>query len=128
MRPETANHAGLVLLPTAEQLHPFGLGLARPHRWTAHRKLSLVMAARAGALNWPAAIKLYGVSPEELCSWTEDFDRFGLEGLKVTKACALRTAKTHQSRLTAVGDLANVAAGRKRGRPRSSKREQSDGR
>lgn len=55
---------------------------AKPFRWTAARKAMLVNAIRAGALMEGTALVRYGISQEELRSWTVKFANGHLAALK----------------------------------------------
>lgn len=59
---------------------------APPSRWTAQRKASLVIEVRMGELAVEDACAHYGVTLQELAAWSDAFESYGLEGLKVTKA------------------------------------------
>lgn len=54
-------------------------------RWTAQRKATLVFEVRTDKRNVEDVYREYGVTAREIVTWSEAFDRFGLEGLKVTK-------------------------------------------
>ena len=62
------------------------------HRWTAQRKVALVIEVRTGKLTIEEAHAQYGVTADEIASWAHAFDVNGLEGLKVTKAAQKRKA------------------------------------
>lgn len=55
-------------------------------RWTPQRKAALVTEVRTGRRDIEDVYKEHGITALELVSWAEAFDRFGLDGLKVTKA------------------------------------------
>lgn len=54
-------------------------------RWTPQRKAALVTEVRSGRRDIEGVYKEYGVTALELVNWAEAFDRYGLDGLKVTK-------------------------------------------
>jgi hypothetical protein len=62
-------------------------------RWTAQRKAELVVAITAGRIDAATACRQFGVDARELAAWCEAFERFGIEGLKVTKAQGQPDAK-----------------------------------
>lgn len=55
-------------------------------RWTPQRKAALVTEVRSGRRAVEDVYREHGVTALELVSWAEAFDRYGLDGLKVTKA------------------------------------------
>lgn len=84
-----------------------------PRRWTAHRKMELVVALQSGRLDRHAAADRYGVAAEELEAWTSAFNTHGLDGLKVIKGLLLqrgrREAGASSARRRAVADVAGCA-------------------
>ncbi len=62
-------------------------------RWVARRKADVVAAVRGGLLSVDQACARYGLSEEELTSWQDLVDAYGLQGLRTTKANHYR-AKT----------------------------------
>jgi transposase-like protein len=68
---------------------PFKHGLPEPGgdvvRWTPQRKAAVVLAVQHGRLEAVAACRLYGVTDSELFGWMLAYQRYGVEGLKVTK-------------------------------------------
>lgn len=60
--------------------------LPSPHgRWVPRKKATLILAIRAGAITLEEVLHMYDISMEEFRGWQENFDRFGLGGLKVTR-------------------------------------------
>lgn len=53
-------------------------------RWVARRKAVVVKAITHGLLTRDEAIERYGLSEEELNTWSVGVERHGLAGLKVT--------------------------------------------
>jgi len=54
-------------------------------RWVASRKAAVVRAVRHGLMTGPEACETYGLSEEELDSWTRAVDRHGDKALKTTR-------------------------------------------
>jgi hypothetical protein len=52
-------------------------------RWTAWRKVAVVIGVRQGVLTADEARDRYDLSREELADWGEAFDRRGIGGLLV---------------------------------------------
>jgi hypothetical protein len=53
-------------------------------RWVASRKLAVVRGLAAGLISRPEALRIYGLSEEELDAWISAAENLGKEGLKVT--------------------------------------------
>jgi transposase-like protein len=68
-------------------------------RWTAQRKAELVVAITAGRIDAATACRQFGVDAGELAAWCEAFERFGIEGLKVTRTRAPSDARTAGPRM-----------------------------
>ena len=54
-------------------------------RWSIRRKAEVVAAVRGGLLSLEDACQRYSLSVEEFLNWQRAIDRFGPDGLKVTK-------------------------------------------
>ena len=67
-----------------------------PPRWTAGKKLLVVNSVKRGDLTQDEAMKLYGISAEELQSWTRNAESFGLQGLRATRVQEYRTLRMQQ--------------------------------
>jgi hypothetical protein len=52
-------------------------------RWTHKRKAAVVIAVRTGAITRSEASERYMLSHEELATWEEAFDRYGIDGLNL---------------------------------------------
>lgn len=50
--------------------------------WTPHRKAQIVEQIRDGRLAEETALRLYGLSPEELAAWRRDYEAHGEPGLR----------------------------------------------
>ena len=59
-------------------------------RWNAARKRAVVQRIADGIVSKAEAIALFDLSIEELDGWIADFERFGLQGLRVQNTKALR--------------------------------------
>lgn len=53
-------------------------------RWVASRKLAVVRGIAYGLISKAEALRIYGLSDEELDSWTRNARARGIDGLKVT--------------------------------------------
>ena len=56
-----------------------------PQRWTPARKLAVIDAITWRKITKAKAIERHSLAVEELNSWLDHYDRFGLSGLKATK-------------------------------------------
>lgn len=56
--------------------------LAPVSRWTACRKLQLLVAIRRGVVSREDAMAAHGIGGEELASWAIGLETFGVEALK----------------------------------------------
>ena len=72
--------------------------LASDHtkRWSIRRKAEVVAAVRGGLLSLEEACQRYSLSVEEFLNWQRAIDRFGSDGLKVTKIKKYRAANLFQ--------------------------------
>jgi hypothetical protein len=62
-------------------------------RWTYVRKVHLIAAIRAGEITFDQACRRYDLSTEELLGWQRMLDRYGPEGLRVTRLMQYRRAE-----------------------------------
>jgi len=53
-------------------------------RWVASRKLAVVRGIAYGLISRAEALRIYGLSDEELDGWARNARERGMEGLKVT--------------------------------------------
>lgn len=61
-------------------------------RWVPSRKAQVVAAVRSGMLSLDEACERYALTVEEFLSWQRAVDRFGLNGLRATRAQQYRRA------------------------------------
>lgn len=54
-------------------------------RWVTRRKAEVVAGVRAGLLTAEEACQRYNLSAEEFASWQKMVDRYGVQGLRVTR-------------------------------------------
>ena len=54
-------------------------------RWVARRKAELVSAVKGGLLTLEDACDRYNLTVEEFLSWQRKVDRYGMQGLRVTR-------------------------------------------
>jgi transposase-like protein len=59
-------------------------------RWTARRKAEVIAAIKGKLLTRAEALKRYGWTESELSYWMDALQKFGLDGLKVTKVAEHR--------------------------------------
>ena len=55
-------------------------------RWVIRRKAEVVAAVRGGLLSLEEACSRYTLNPDEFLSWQYCIDRYGLAGLRTTRA------------------------------------------
>jgi transposase-like protein len=60
-------------------------------RWSARRKAQVVKGVRDGAISLDEAYRRYQLSPEELRSWRDAIETYGVPGLRVTRLQLYRT-------------------------------------
>jgi hypothetical protein len=60
-------------------------------RWTAGRKLHVVVAVSNGVMTAEEACQRHCLSHEELASWIEGYERDGFVGLRQTRARQTRS-------------------------------------
>jgi hypothetical protein len=61
------------------------LPLPDTKRWVVRRKAEVVAAVRGGLLSLDEACGRYALNIEELLSWENCIDRFGIAGLRTTR-------------------------------------------
>jgi Protein of unknown function (DUF1153) len=54
-------------------------------RWVIRRKAEVVAAVRGGLLSLEEACSRYALSSDEVLSWQQCIDRFGIAGLRTTR-------------------------------------------
>jgi hypothetical protein len=59
-------------------------------RWVARRKAQLVSAVKGGLLSLEDACERYNLTVEEFLAWQRQIDRFGMQGLRVTRLQSYR--------------------------------------
>ena len=62
-------------------------------RWVARRKAQVVEAIQSGRLSLDEAWRLYRLGVEEFGAWKRALYRFGVQGLRVARTRAERTAR-----------------------------------
>ncbi len=69
--------------------HPLTLADLPPpdtKRWVIRRKAEVVAAVRGGLLSLEDACLCYNLTTEEFLSWQRAINRYGLQGLRATRA------------------------------------------
>jgi hypothetical protein len=79
------------------------LPLPDTKRWVIRRKAEVIAAVRGGLLSLDEACSRYALSSDEILSWQDCIDRFGIAGLRTTcisrpygaaaRCCARRAKK-----------------------------------
>ena len=75
-----------VVGPNGRRLTFADLPLPDTKRWVIRRKAEIVAAVRGGLLSLDEACSRYALNPDELLSWQNCIDRFGLPGLRTTRS------------------------------------------
>jgi len=75
-----------VTLPDGRVLSRADLPPPDTARWVASRKLAVVQGIACGLISRSEAIRIYGLSDEELDGWARASQRHVKAGLKVTRA------------------------------------------
>jgi Protein of unknown function (DUF1153) len=65
----------------SQRLRTTGLPPPGTKRWTARYKAEIVMTVRSGLISLEDACSSYKLTVDELFSWQESYDRYGLRGL-----------------------------------------------
>ena len=71
-----------VIGPDGRRLTVADLPSADTRRWVVRRKAEVVAAVRGGLLSLDEACSRYALSSDEILSWQDGIDRFGLAGLR----------------------------------------------
>src|SRR5258708_4172757 len=75
-----------VVGPNGRRLTFADLPLPDTKRWVIRRKAEIVAAVRGGLLSIDEACSRYALNPDELLSWQNCIDRFGVPGLRTTRS------------------------------------------
>jgi hypothetical protein len=75
-----------VVGPNGRRLTFADLPLPDTKRWVIRRKAEIVAAVRGGLLSLDEACSRYALNSDELLSWQNCIDRFGLAGLRTTRS------------------------------------------
>jgi hypothetical protein len=74
-----------VVGPNGRRLTLADLPLPDTKRWVIRRKAEIVAAVRGGLLSRDEACSRYALNSDELLSWQNCIDRFGVAGLRTTR-------------------------------------------
>ena len=74
-----------VIGPCGDRLTLADLPLPDTKRWVIRRKAEVVAAVRGGLLSLEEACSRYALNPDEILSWQQCIDRFGMAGLRTTR-------------------------------------------
>lgn len=75
-----------VIGPDGRRLTVADLPSADTRRWVVRRKAEVVAAVRGGLLSLDEACSRYALTSDEILSWQDGIDRFGLPGLRTTRS------------------------------------------
>ena len=75
-----------VIGPDGRRLTVADLPSADTRRWVVRRNAEVVAAVRGGLLSMDDACSRYALSADEILSWQDGIDRFGLAGLRTTRS------------------------------------------
>jgi hypothetical protein len=87
------------------------LPLPDTKRWVIRRKAEIVAAVRGGLLSLDEACRRYALNSDELLSWQNCIDRFGVPGLRTTRRQFYSKGVTKYA--SGEGRLADLKAGGK---------------
>ena len=82
---DTPHRPRYVIGPDGSPLSAKDLPCVKTRRWVPSRKAQVVAAVRGGLITGREACARYGLSPEELDSWTQAVVRHGEGALYVTR-------------------------------------------
>ena len=91
-----------VRLPDGTMMSRADLPDTRTRRWVASRKAAVVRAVNAGLIARGEAVKIYGLSEEEIDAWIVAVDRHGEVALKATAVQRYRKPRLAESALVSV--------------------------
>jgi hypothetical protein len=88
-----------VVGPNGRRLTLADLPLPDTKRWVIRRKAEIVAAVRGGLLSVDEACSRYALNPDELLSWQNCIDRFGIPGLRTTRTQLYQRVAAKQKNL-----------------------------
>jgi hypothetical protein len=95
MRLETNRSANYVIGPDGSPLTLADLPPPDTQRWVIRRKAEVVAAVKGGLLSLDEACARYRLTTEEFLGWQLAINRFGLAGLRATRAQQYRAPSRH---------------------------------
>jgi len=81
-----ANTASYVMGPDGHHLSLSDLPPPDTKRWVIRRKAEVVAAVKGGLLSLDEACARYRLTAEEFLSWQNAINRYGIAGLRATRA------------------------------------------
>jgi len=93
---DVKNQMKFVIGPDGNTLTLPDLPAPETKRWVTSRKAQVVAAVRGGLLSLSEACERYALSVEEFLSWQHAIERFGLDGLRATRAQEYRHLEEHR--------------------------------
>ena len=97
IEPDDDQRKGHIIGPDGMPLSLRDLPPPNTRRWVIRRKAQVVAAVKGGLLTLTQACAIYGLSVEEYLSWEARYDRFGLGGLRSTRAGRYRRNDLQQA-------------------------------
>ena len=87
--------ASFVIGPDGSPLTFAELPAPDTSRWVARRKAQVVAAVQGGLISLDEACSRYALTTEEFLTWRDAVKRFGVPGLRATRAQRYRDATHH---------------------------------
>lgn len=87
--------ANYVIGPDGNPLSLSDLPPSDTKRWVIRRKAEVVAAVKGGLLTLDEACQRYNLTTEEFLSWQRAINRYGIAGLRATRAQHYREAPRH---------------------------------
>ena len=96
-RRDLSSQMKFVIGPNGQTLTLPDLPPPETKRWVTSRKAQVVAAVRGGLLTLGEACERYALSVEEFLSWQHAIERFGMPGLRATRAQEYRHIEEHHA-------------------------------
>ena len=94
---DVKNQMKFVIGPDGNTLTLPDLPAPETKRWVTGRKAQVVAAVRGGLLTLNEACERYALSVEEFLAWQHAIERFGIAGLRATRAQEYRHLEEHRA-------------------------------
>lgn len=96
-RRDLGSQMKFVIGPNGQTLTLPDLPPPETKRWVTSRKAQVVAAVRGGLLTLGEACERYALSVEEFLTWQHAIERFGMPGLRATRAQEYRHIEEHRT-------------------------------